>query len=295
MNEKKVVELIPWVHSAGYNAHYVALKYISGLKKGSVLGLEIDPNLINMTNSFLETIANHKSLENNVLYRDYLYPSKEKINLEVAGRRKQIVEAVMQVVFTCKERNIKIIILGKDKYRKQRNEAHYKKGEFEFNTHSNEQFILRDKEMAESVITYLKKGDKIFVLCGVAHMLGMQENIEGMFKERFSPKHKLFVGVNDGIFELRERMLMNRNMLYFYYEKYKNKVVKTPTKFFVKANPEKEKWYLEELNNKLKKLLNHQDKRVTKKLEERKIKDDNALSYKAKRKKMLALRPRKPI
>ncbi|MCR4335230.1 MAG: hypothetical protein NUV57_01700 [archaeon] len=165
-NKKFVVELLPWIHHAGYPNHQDILEYIKKIPKNSVLALEIKPNYYDR------------------LRHDYYYSPK--------GAHL----ALMQVIAECEKRNIEIVPLERAASRKYHPDK--------INADPLLDFLGNfeaDRKFAEAILQAgrIRKKPIIYALTGLAHSNGIAEHLKNngvtakVNTEIFTGANKLFV------------------------------------------------------------------------------------------------------
>ena len=185
MSYEKNITFLPWVHSTNYQNHYENLEFLNSLKPGSTVGLEINPNMLGLMNKFLNKKMRGENLEKELIYN-------------ILKNRNKQMDAMLQAIFTCNRKGLKIVPLQRDQIR-------FKKRLLNFNPFSlyassnkaektkkqKQELIKKDKEMAQSIIEYLKTKDNIYVLTGVTHNKGIFFRVNELFEKTFSKKYKL--------------------------------------------------------------------------------------------------------
>ncbi len=211
MGSDKTVEFIPWIHSNLFRAHSQAMDYLKTLKKGTPVGIEFAPIVIEYLDRYTDRVVYNKkkpeAKSETIKFMedfDIKYP-------ESLGYTTGQIEA-LQLLAICRERGLSIRPLDTNYYQmkvinidKKIYDAQQKK---DFNLikkykQEKETFILsnfRNESIAKNIVNNLKTQDNLIVLFGAMHTLDLMELSTDDFNKTFNRKYNLIKKYNTNIF-----------------------------------------------------------------------------------------------
>ncbi|GEM_PF-7050574 len=211
MGYEKEIEFIPWIHSAQFKAHSQALDYLKTLKKGTAIGVEFSPLVIEYLDRFTNRITHKKT---NKISESETIRTMEKHDLlhpnDFGYTTGQI--EVLQILSICRQRGLNIIPLDTNQYQikvvnldKKIFSAIEKKDFYlakRLEEEKNQVILAKSRNIAisQNILNKLVTTDKIIVLFGVMHTNELMELTSKLFTKKFNNKYKLKEHCNTNIF-----------------------------------------------------------------------------------------------